>query len=373
MLLSIVIPIYNEAKAIPHLVPALRLVLEQVGCGYEIVFVDDGSRDESLRLLEAMAEDDSRLKVFSFSRNFGHQVAITAGLDFAAGDAVVVMDADLQDPPEVLRQMLEYYQQGYDVVSAQRTQRDGDHFFKRWTAGCFYWLMKSMVDERLIPEVGDFRLFSREALEAIRLFREQHRFMRGLVSWLGLKEAIVPFERHSRVAGETKYPFYRMLRFAWTAVSSFSALPLRISTMLGFSLCAAGFVYFLYVLYDALILHAVVPGWTSIVVLQCVFSGVTLLGLGLIGEYVARIYEESKNRPLYVVNRVVNTSIRSDQARRAVVLPRCHAGSDPAPKSPGGTVITPLPVHDLELLSGALAEPSKRDAKVPFQGPVNRS
>ncbi|MBZ5609038.1 MAG: glycosyltransferase family 2 protein [Acidobacteriia bacterium] len=351
MLLSIIIPIYNEAKAIPHLVPALRSVLAQLDCEYEIVFVDDGSKDESARLLETLAENDPRVKVFSFSRNFGHQAAITAGLDFAAGDAVVVMDADLQDPPEVLLEMLELYHQGYDVVSAQRVHREGDSAFKRWTAGCFYWLMKVMVDERLIPEVGDFRLFSREALAAIRSFREQHRFMRGLVSWLGLKEAIVPFQRRGRVAGETKYPLYRMLRFAWTAISSFSALPLRISTVLGFSLCVAGLLYFIYVLYGALVLHAVVPGWTSIVALQCLFSGVTLLGLGLIGDYVARIYEESKHRPLYVLSRVANTSVRPGQARRAVVLPRCEAKVPAMP-----AVSDPKPASDLEVLSEVVSK-----------------
>jgi len=363
MLLSVVVPVYNEAKAIPYLVPALRSVLDQLEWEYEIVFVDDGSKDDSLRLLKTVAEDDSRLKVFSFSRNFGHQAAITAGLDFAAGDAVVVMDADLQDPPEVLVQMLALYEQGYDVVSAQRVQREGDGFFKRFTAHLFYWLMKSMVDERLIPEVGDFRLFSREALAAIRSFREQHRFMRGLVSWLGLKEAIVRFERHSRVAGETKYPLYRMLRFAWTAISSFSALPLRISTVLGFSLCAAGFLYFLYVLYSALLLHAVIPGWTTIVALQCVFSGVTLLGLGLVGDYVARIYEESKNRPLYVVSQVVNTSIPECPAQRAVVLPRCQRSpmSHAAPTASAQTGLWGRR-QDLEVLSRTLV--TQGDKKV---------
>jgi polyisoprenyl-phosphate glycosyltransferase len=357
MRLSIVIPIYNEAKTIPYLVSALRSVLEQLECEYEVVFVDDGSEDQSLSLLERAAQDDFRLKVFAFSRNFGHQAAITAGLDFAEGDAVAVMDADLQDPPEVLGEMLALYQQGYDVVSAQRVHRDGDGVFKRATARLFYWLMKSMVDERLIPQVGDFRLFSREALVAIRSFREQHRFVRGLVSWLGLKEAIVPFTRRSRVAGETKYPLYRMLRFAWTAISSFSALPLRVSTALGLSMCAGGFLYFFYALYRAYVSHAVIPGWTSIVALQCIFSGVTLLSLGLVGDYVARIYEESKNRPLYVVSRVVNTSIRPGEAQRAVVLPRCQRAPAPdgEPLASAQTEQTARK-NDLEVLSEVLVK-----------------
>lgn len=358
MLLSVVIPIFNEASAIPHLVPAVRKVLEALPCDFEVIFVNDGSRDDSLNLLENAAASDPRIKIFSFSRNFGHQAAITAGLDFAAGDAVVVMDADLQDPPELLATMLARYKEGYDVVSAQRVHRKGDSAFKRWTATAFYWLMRSMVDERLIPEVGDFRLFSREALSAIRSFREQHRFMRGLVSWLGLREAIVPFERHSRIAGETKYPAYRMLRFAWTAISSFSALPLRISTVLGFSLCLAGFAYLACVLYSALIVHAVVAGWTTIVALQCVFSGVTLLGLGLVGDYVARIYEESKGRPLYVVSRVINACVNPGEVRRAVVLPTCRTTellSSPFEQQDARS--------DLRLLSGAVAGTAPPKAK----------
>jgi glycosyltransferase involved in cell wall biosynthesis len=354
MTLSVVIPVYNEAKAIPHLLAALQSVLARLDCEHEILLIDDGSKDDSLRLLELAAAGDSRVKVFSFSRNFGHQAAITAGLDFATGDAVVVMDADLQDPPEVLLEMVTLYEKGYDIVSAQRLDRDGDSLFKRWTAACFYWLMKAMVDERLTPEVGDFRLFSREALTAIRSFREQHRFVRGLVSWLGLKEAIVPFHRKSRVAGETKYPLWRMLHFAWTAISSFSALPLRISTVLGFSLCAIGFIYLFYILYAALVQHAVIPGWTSLVALQCVFSGVTLLGLGLIGDYVARIYEESKQRPLYVVSRVINASARQGDVQRAVVLPRYPGGRTEQRTDPVHATSDRRFDQDLEVLSSAV-------------------
>jgi dolichol-phosphate mannosyltransferase len=353
MILSIIIPIYNEAQAIPQLLSALQFVLSKLTCDHEIVFVDDGSTDESLLMLERLANRDSRLKILAFPRNFGHQAAITAGLDFAEGDAVVVMDADLQDPPDVLARMLELYTEGYDVVSAQRVQREGDGYFKRFTARCFYWLMKTMVDERLPPEVGDFRLFSREALVAVRSFREQHRFVRGLVSWLGLREAIVPFERPCRVAGKTKYPLYRMLRFAWTAISSFSAIPLRISTVFGLSLCLGAVIYFIYAVYLQLVIRVAIPGWTSIVALQCLFSGVTLLGLGLVGDYVARIYEESKNRPLYVVSRVVNTSLSSEHVRRAVVLPRCNRSV--------ATSVSVLTAHrhrsdDLEILSGVLEE-----------------
>jgi dolichol-phosphate mannosyltransferase len=324
VLLSLVIPIYNEAEAFPLLLPELRRVLETLDCDYEIVFINDGSRDNSLEQLVAAANADPHIKLLSFARNFGHQAAITAGIDFTSGDAVVVMDADLQDPPELLRDMVAKYREGYDVVSAQRAVRRGDGIFKRLSARFFYWVMQTMVDERIVPEVGDFRLFSRDAVAAIRGFREQHRFMRGLVAWLGLKEAIVPFSRNPRAAGETKYPLHRMLKFAWTAIASFSALPLRMATGLGLLLCVAGFGYLIFTLYVALILKIALPGWTSIVVLQCLFSGVTLLCLGLIGDYVSRIFDESKYRPLYVLSKTVNIRVADFPARRAVVLPRCE-------------------------------------------------
>ena len=320
MLLSLVIPVYNEEEGIAILLQRLRGILGRMDCEHEIVFVNDGSRDRTLELLLREAAADWRIKVLDLTRNFGHQAAITAGLDCADGDAVVVMDADLQDPPELLPALVERYLDGYEVVSAQRVSRRSDSWFKRITASLFYRSMRRLVDERLVEEVGDFRLFSRSAVVAIRGFREQHRFMRGLVAWLGLKEAIVPFERQPRAAGVTKYPFYKMLRFAWTAVTSFSALPLRLSMAAGMLLSAGGFLYFFYSLYMALIRHAVVPGWTSIVVLQCIFSGVTLLALGLVGDYIAKIYEESKQRPLYVVRQGANIALGRAPAVRSVLI-----------------------------------------------------
>lgn len=325
MLLSLIIPIYNEEEVFPYLLSSLKRVLANMNCRYEVVFVNDGSTDRSQELLEGAAANDRCVKVLSFSRNFGHQAAITAGMDFASGDAIVVMDADLQDPPEILEEMVARFEDGYDVVSARRVSRKADTFFKRSTAAGFYWLFNKVADRRFLSEVGDFRLFSREALSAIRSLREQHRFMRGLVAWLGLREAIVPFHRQERVAGKTKYPLIKMLMFSWTAISSFSALPLRISLALGLTLCVAGFAYLLYVLYVALVLHAVVPGWSSVVVLQCVFSGVILFVLGLIGDYVAKIFEEAKGRPLYVVTEVLNVDLPDRPVERAVVLPaRLH-------------------------------------------------
>jgi glycosyltransferase involved in cell wall biosynthesis len=318
MLLSVVIPVLNEAEAIPLLLPRLR---DTLGClTWEIVFVDDGSTDATSFLLEQAALEDPRIKLLRFSRNFGHQAAVTAGLDFANGDAVMVMDADLQDPPELLPRMLELFDQGYDVVSPQRVSREAETRFKRWTAAIFYRLLSKMASQHLTPDVGDFRLFSRRAVRAIRSLREQHRYMRGLVAWLGLREAILPYERRARAAGKTKYPLIKMLRFAWTGFSSFSAFPLRLSIGAGCILSLAGFVYLLRVIYMALFTTTLVPGWASIVAIQCTFSGMVLLALGAIGDYLARTYEEAKGRPLYVVTEACNVQLPQPGLSRAVIL-----------------------------------------------------
>jgi dolichol-phosphate mannosyltransferase len=321
MLISIVIPVLNEAEALPLLLANLRQTL--FGIRWEAIFVDDGSTDDTALLLEGESFSDPSIRLIRFSRNFGHQAAVTAGLDFAQGDAVVVMDADLQDPPELLPRMIDLFCQGYDVVSPRRIKRHSDTPFKRWTAKLFYHLISKLTGHQLTPEVGDFRLFSRRAVLAIRSLREQHRYMRGLVGWLGLKEAFVPFDRSPRSEGRTKYSLIKMLRFAWTGISSFSAFPLRISITVGCFLSFAGFLYLLRVLYQAFFTHSLVPGWASVVALQCIFSGVILLALGAIGDYVARTYEETKNRPLYVVTEACNIDFPPESQQsltRAILL-----------------------------------------------------
>jgi dolichol-phosphate mannosyltransferase len=318
MRLSLVIPVFNEEEALMPFLETLSRVVAEMDFDYEIVFVDDGSRDQTRQLLETAARSDPRIKVLRLSRNFGHQAAITAGLDFATGDAVVVMDADLQDPPELLSEMVARFQEGFDVVSAQRSERDGDGLFKRLTAALFYRLMRRTVDSRLVPQVGDFRLFSRAAVVALRRFREQHRFMRGLVAWLGLREAIVPFRRPARIAGKTKYPPWKMLRFAWTAISSFSALPLKLSFYGGAMMCAVGSLTSAFLLCT----DAGVSEWSVLGCVQLVLSGVTLIAIGLVGDYVARIYEEAKGRPLYVVSETLNLNPGVQCPERAVCLTR---------------------------------------------------
>jgi glycosyltransferase involved in cell wall biosynthesis len=318
MLLSIVIPVLNEEQAVPLLLGRLREILHEKN--WEVIFVDDGSQDATPNLLAREALRDQRVKLLRFSRNFGHQAAVTAGLDFANGDAVVVMDADLQDPPELLPRMLALFEQGYDIVSPQRNVREGETLFKRWTAKVFYQAISRMADQSLTPDVGDFRLYSRRAVLAIRSLREQHRYMRGMVAWLGLKETMLPFARKPRAAGVTNYPLLKMLRFAWTGITSFSAFPLRISIAAGCALSGAGFLYLLRVMYLAMWSSTLVPGWASVVALQCVFSGMILLALGAIGDYVARNYEEAKQRPLYVVTELRNIAQTELTMSRAVIL-----------------------------------------------------
>lgn len=322
MKLSLVIPVLNEEQALPFTLARLRSVLAEMDCEHEIFFVNDGSTDGTSGILAAESAGDRRIKVIHFSRNFGHQAAVTAGLDFATGDAVVIMDADLQDPPELLPAMIALYREGYDVVSPQRISRKGISFFNRKAAELFYRVIGIISDTPVSREVGDFRLLSRPAVMAIRQFRERYRFMRGMVGWLGLREAFVPFERPARVAGESKYPFWKMIRFSWTAITSFSAMPLRMTLALGLVAVGFAFCYLVYALTVALVLKSVVSGWTSLVFLQCLFFGVTLICVGLTGEYVAKIYEQSKGRPLYVVSRALNVSLPVERAGIIVIEPR---------------------------------------------------
>jgi glycosyltransferase involved in cell wall biosynthesis len=301
-LLSIVIPIYNEQDAIPFLIEKLKELLDHTPVQAEVVLVNDGSSDSSISLLVEVAAQDRRFKVVSLARNFGHQAAATAGLDVATGDAIVLMDADLQDPPELVLAMIEEYQKGYDVVYARRTGREGEGFLKRMTAWLFYRLMKSAVYKELPPDVGDFRLVSRRCLDALSAMRETHRFLRGMVSWVGFPQTAVTFVRPARVAGQTKYPLRRMLLFAWTAALSFSPLPVRISFVLGAALFSLGGAYASYALFRVVFGLYIVPGWASLIMMNCLTAGAIMMGMGVIGEYVARIFEEVKNRPLYIVS-----------------------------------------------------------------------
>jgi polyisoprenyl-phosphate glycosyltransferase len=302
ILYSIVIPVYNEAEVLPSLYNRLTRVMEGLVEPYEIIFINDGSRDDSTMLLRDFQDRDARVKFLSFSRNFGHQIAITAGLDYSSGQAAVVMDADLQDPPEVIPRLIEQWRKGYDIVFAVRAKRQGEGFFKRATAALFYRLFRRMAATEIPLDAGDFRLMSRRAVEALQSIRERNRFIRGLAGWIGFQQTAVTYVRDVRQAGETKYPLKKMLRFALNGLLSFSVVPLQLASYLGFLISSIGFFYIVYAIGLKLFTDRVVLGWTSVMVAVLFLGGVQLISLGIIGEYIGRIYDEVKQRPLYVVD-----------------------------------------------------------------------
>jgi dolichol-phosphate mannosyltransferase len=304
---SLVIPVFDEEEVLPLLLGRLRELADRLPGGLEAVFVDDGSRDGSARLLAEAHAADPRFKLVELSRNFGQAAAITAGLDHADGDVIVLMDADLQDPPELVLEMVQRYREGFDVVHARRVSRVGETLFKRATAATFYRLMRLLTRVDIEPDVGEFRLLSREVAQALGSLRERHRLVRGLVSWVGFRQTSVAFERPGRAAGATKFPLRRMLDLSLDAATSFSAVPLRLATVLGFVALLLGIGYGAYALWVGWVRGLGVPGWTSLVILNIFFSGVVLVCLGLVGEYVARIFEEVKGRPLYLVRRRLGT------------------------------------------------------------------
>ncbi|MBI4854174.1 MAG: glycosyltransferase family 2 protein [Acidobacteria bacterium] len=314
-LLSLVIPIFDEEEALPHLRKSLESLANKLPCLVEWILVNDGSKDLSREMLFQWAKADQRAKVVDLARNFGHQAAITAGLDHSIGDAVVIMDADLQDPPELILEMLVKYCEGYDVVFAQRIKRQGESLFKIVTAKAFYWIMSKFIHKQLPPDTGDFRLMSRPVVISLGYLREGQRFLRGMISWVGFSQTAVPFERLSRVAGKTKYPFYKMVKFAWEAILSFSSIPLKAAMILGVLVFFFGVSYGVYATIKALVYQDVVRGWTSIIILQSIIGGTILLCLGVIGEYVGRIYEEIKQRPIYIVKDCANLAIKSIPGR----------------------------------------------------------
>jgi glycosyltransferase involved in cell wall biosynthesis len=305
-LVSLVIPIYNEEEVIPLLLDRITALLGKMPCAAEVIFVNDGSSDGSIEKLHEAAFRDSRLKVIGLARNFGHQIAATAGLDLARGDAVVLMDADLQDPPEMVLDMIAEYQKGYDVVYARRVGREDETAFKRASAWLFYRFMRLLVYKDLPADVGDFRLVSRRCLDAVISMRETHRFLRGMVAWVGFPQTEVPYVRRARAAGVTKYPLSKMLRFAWTAAVSFSPLMLRLSFLVGGALVLIGVIYTLYAIVQLVAGRPLVRGWTSLIVMNCLGAGAIMLAVGVLGEYVARIFDEVKGRPLYIVTEALN-------------------------------------------------------------------
>lgn len=299
---SVVVPVYNEEQVVEETYKRLTEVMEKTSEGYELIFVNDGSRDKTVEIIQKIGNKDSRVKLIDFSRNFGHQIAITAGMDNAAGQAIVVIDADLQDPPEVILRMIEKWKEGYDVVYGKRTKRKGETLFKKVTAHVFYRFLRSMTDVEIPVDTGDFRLIDRKVCDVMRNLTEKNRFVRGLVSWVGFKQTAVEYQREERWAGETKYPLKKMIRFALDAITSFSYKPLKTASYLGYTLSIASFLYLIVVILQKIFLtQTTETGWASTVAINLFFHGITLIMLGIIGEYIGRIYDESKNRPLYII------------------------------------------------------------------------
>ena len=298
---SIIAPIYNEFENIPVLWQRVSQVMDSTGEAWELILVDDGSSDGSNERIRELAEKDARVRPVIFARNFGHQIAVTAGLDYARGDAVVIIDADLQDPPEVILELAKKWKEGYEVVYAVRSEREGESWFKLLTASMFYRLIYRITDVKIPLDTGDFRLIDRKVVDVMNSMRERHRFLRGMSSWIGFKQVGVDYKRAARVAGVTKYPFKKMLKFAQDGITGFSYFPLQIATYLGF--IAAGLSVIAIPVVAALRLAGshFFEGQTTTLISVLFLGGVQLISLGILGEYIGRIYDEVKGRPLYVV------------------------------------------------------------------------
>lgn len=312
-LLSVVVPVYNEEDVFEEFYRRLSSVLQSIPMQSEIIVVNDGSRDGTLAILKRLYSQDSRIAVVDLSRNFGKEIALTAGLHRASGDAVVVIDADLQDPPELIPALIGEWQNGFDVVYAQRLMRQGEGFIKKSTAHLFYRLMQHVGRVRIPEDTGDFRLLSRRATQALNSLNEQHRFMKGLFTWIGFPQKGVPYERDARHAGNTKWNYFGLFNLAIEGITSFTTGPLRLATFIGLITATGAFMYGIYMIMRTLFFGNPVPGYPSLIVIVLFLGGVQLTAIGIMGEYLGRIFNETKNRPLYFVNayfpsRLTNTS-----------------------------------------------------------------
>jgi len=300
--LSIIIPIYNEEKNILFLYKRLTEVLQKVDVDSELVFVNDGSRDKSIEVITSLAKSDLRVKYIDFSRNFGHQIAVTAGLDKCTGNHIVIIDADLQDPPELIIDLYAKAKQGYEVVYAKRRSRKGENFLKKFTAYVFYRLLAKITSCEIPVDTGDFRIMSRKVLDVLKNMPEQQKYLRGQIAWIGFSQTFVEYDRDERHSGKTGYTYRKMLKFAFDGITSFSNFPLKVASLAGFTVSGLAFSIMLYVLYSRFVSGDYVPGWTSIMLSVMFIGGIQLICLGIIGEYISRIANNVRNRPLYIIN-----------------------------------------------------------------------
>lgn len=299
---TIIAPIYNELENLPILYDRITQVMDKSGQSWELILVDDGSTDGSTNLIREIAKNDVRIRPVIFARNFGHQIAVTAGLDYSRGQAVVIIDADLQDPPEVILQLIEKWQDGFEVVYAVRSDREGETFFKKVTASVFYRLIFRITDVKIPLDTGDFRLMDRKVVSVMNSMREHHRFLRGMSAWVGFKQVGVKYKRAARLAGETKYPFKKMLKLALTAITGFSYVPLQIATYLGFISAGLSLIAIPVVILMRILGSQQFTGQATTLIAVLFLGGVQLVSLGILGEYIGRIYDEVKGRPLYIVS-----------------------------------------------------------------------
>jgi len=302
---SVVVPAYNEQEVIKATYDRLTKVMKEMGESYELIFINDGSKDTTAELIAEFCENDASVRLINFTRNFGHMSAISAGMENARGQAIFVIDADLQDPPEVFPEMAAKWKEGYHVVYGKRTKRKGESIFKKLTAKVFYRFLRRMTSVDLPPDTGEFRLIDRKVCDVVNSLPEKSRYIRGLVSWVGFKQIPVDYVREERFAGVTKYPFRKMLTFAMDAVTSFSHKPLKLATMLGVSISLVSFLYILYVIYQRYFTDRTVDGWASTIAAILFTQGIVLMILGLMGEYIGRIYKELQNRPNYIIQEII--------------------------------------------------------------------
>jgi dolichol-phosphate mannosyltransferase len=302
-ILSIVVPIFNEEKNIPILYERLKKGANAISSNHELIFVNDGSKDASFVELMKLATIDNHVFYINFSRNFGHQIAVTAGLDYSKGEAVVIIDGDLQDPPELIPELYAKYKEGYEVVYAQRIKREGESWFKKISAKWFYRILKKMTQINIPVDTGDFRLIDRKVVDCLKQMPEQNKFLRGQIAWIGFKQTAVYFERQERIYGKTNYPFSKMLKFALDGITSFSDKPLAFVTKAGLFISTFSLLIILYAIFSHFILNSTVSGWTSLIISSMFIGGIQLFSIGIIGEYMSRINKNVLNRPLYIVGK----------------------------------------------------------------------
>ena len=310
--ISLVVPAYNEEIVLPEFMARARAALESTGLSWEMIFADDGSKDATAEVIRAYRQQDSRIGLVSLSRNFGKEIAMTAGIDHARGRAVVVIDADLQDPPELIADLVARWKEGYDVVYARRTAREGETSLKRVTAHMFYRVINRLGDQPIPADVGDFRLMSRRAVDALSQLRERHRFMKGLFSWIGFRQIEVPYARAPRAAGQTKWNYWQLWNLSIEGITSFSIRPLQLALYFGFLIAVLAAIYGMFIIIHTIIFSNQVPGYPSLLAVVLFLGGVQLLTLGIIGEYVGRIFNETKERPLYLLSEALQASQPQD-------------------------------------------------------------